>query len=209
MNIIEKLKWRYAVKKFDTRRKLTNDQLAYLLEAINLAPTSYGLQPFKVLLVEDKAIREKLKAQAWGQGQVTDASQLIIFAAQTKLSAKDVDAFVANISKTRNIPVEGLAEYEGMMKNTIQSRTPEQLTQWAARQAYIALGFLLSAAASANIDACPMEGFSNEAFDDLLGLKEKGLTSVVMATVGYRSEDDGYQNLAKVRKPLEEIIIKY
>lgn len=209
MNIIEKLKWRYAVKKFDTRRKLTNDQLAYLLEAINLAPTSYGLQPFKVLLVEDKAIREKLKAQAWGQGQVTDASQLIIFAAQTKLSAKDVDAFVANISKTRNIPVEALAEYEGMMKNTIQSRTPEQLTQWAARQAYIALGFLLSAAASANIDACPMEGFSNEAFDDLLGLKEKGLTSVVMATVGYRSEDDGYQNLAKVRKPLEEIIIKY
>ena len=209
MNIIEKLKWRYAVKKFDTRRKLTNDQLAYLLEAINLAPTSYGLQPFKVLLVEDKAIREKLKAQAWGQGQVTDASQLIVFAAQTKLSAKDVDAFVANISKTRNIPVEALAEYEGMMKNTIQSRTPEQLTQWAARQAYIALGFLLSAAASANIDACPMEGFSNEAFDDLLGLKEKGLTSVVMATVGYRSEDDGYQNLAKVRKPLEEIIIKY
>lgn len=209
MNIIEKLKWRYAVKKFDTRRKLTNDQLAYLLEAINLAPTSYGLQPFKVLLVEDKAIREKLKAQAWGQGQVTDASQLIIFAAQTQLSAKDVDAFVANISKTRNIPVEALAEYEGMMKNTIQSRTPEQLTQWAARQAYIALGFLLSAAASANIDACPMEGFSNEAFDDLLGLKEKGLTSVVMATVGYRSEDDGYQNLAKVRKPLEEIIIKY
>lgn len=209
MNIIEKLKWRYAVKKFDTRRKLTNDQLAYLLEAINLAPTSYGLQPFKVLLVEDKAIREKLKAQAWGQGQVTDASQLIVFAAQTQLSAKDVDAFVANISKTRNIPVEALAEYEGMMKNTIQSRTPEQLTQWAARQAYIALGFLLSAAASANIDACPMEGFSNEAFDDLLGLKEKGLTSVVMATVGYRSEDDGYQNLAKVRKPLEEIIIKY
>ncbi len=209
MNIIEKFKWRYAVKKFDTRRKLTKDQLAYLLEAINLAPTSYGLQPFRVLVIEDQAIREKLKAQSWGQGQVTDASQLIVFAAQTQLTGKDVDAFIANISKTRNIPVEALAEYEGMMKNTIQSRTPEQLTQWAARQAYISLGFLLSAAAAANIDACPMEGFSNEAFDDLLGLKEKGLTSVVMATVGYRSEDDAYQNLAKVRKPLEEIIIKY
>ena len=120
-----------------------------------------------------------------------------------------MDAFIANISKTRNIPVSALAEYEGMMKNTIQSRTPEQLTQWAARQAYIALGFLLSAAASANIDACPMEGFSNEAFDNILGLKEKGLTAVVMAPVGYRSEDDGYQNLAKVRKTLEEMIIKY
>lgn len=209
MNIIEKFKWRYAVKKFDTRRKLTDEQLKFLLESLNLAPTSYGLQPFKVLVIEDKNIREQLKAQAWGQNQVTDASHLVIFAAQTHLTGKDVDAFIANISKTRNIPVEALAEYEGMMKNTIQSRNPEQLTQWAARQAYIALGFLLSAAASANIDACPMEGFSNDAFDELLGLKAKGLTAVVMAPVGYRSEDDGYQNLAKVRKPLDEIVIKY
>lgn len=208
MNIIEKFKWRYAVKKFDTRRKLTDEQVKYLLESINLAPTSYGLQPFKVLLIDDKEIREKLKAQAWGQSQVTDASHLIILAVQTQLSVKDVDEFIVNISKTRHIPVEALAEYEGMMKNTIQSRTPEQLTQWASRQAYIALGFLLSAAAASNIDACPMEGFSAEGFDDILGLKERGLSSVVMATIGYRSEDDGYQKQAKVRKPLEEIVIK-
>ena len=165
MNMIENLKWRYAVKRFDANRKLTTEQINTLLESINLAPTSYGLQPFKALLIEDKALRAKLKEQAWGQSQVTDASHLIIFAAQTNLSRKDVESYISNISKVRNIPVESLADFGTTMNNTIESRTADQLSQWAARQAYIALGVLLSAAAAAHIDACPMEGFNNAAFD--------------------------------------------
>ena len=209
MNIIENLKWRYAVKRFDSSKKLSHEQLNYLLESINLAPTSYGLQPFRAIVVEDHALREKLKEQAWGQSQLTDASQIIVFAAQTKLTGKDAEAYIANIAKTRNLPIEGLADFEKTLKELIASRTDEQLVQWAARQAYIALGVMLSAAASANIDACPMEGFNNAGFDEVLGLTQKGLTSVVMATVGFRSNDEKYQRLAKVRRPLNELVIKY
>jgi len=206
MDILKSLKWRYATKKFDSSKKITENQLNLLLEATNLAATSYGLQPFQILVVEDKAIREKLKAAAWNQTQVTDASQVIIFAAKTNLSVGDVDEFVERMSKIRKIPADSLAEYAGMMKNTIQTRTPEVLTQWAARQAYIALGFLLVSAATQEIDACPMEGFDPAVFDEILDLKSKGLTSVVMATIGYRAADDHYQQLAKVRKELKDIV---
>ncbi len=206
MDILKSLKWRYATKKFDSSKKITENQLNLLLESTNLAATSYGLQPFQILVVEDKAIREKLKAAAWNQTQVTDASQVIIFAAKTNLSVGDVDEFVERMSKIRKIPADSLAEYAGMMKNTIQTRTPEVLTQWAARQAYIALGFLLVSAATQEIDACPMEGFDPAVFDEILDLKSKGLTSVVMATIGYRAADDHYQQLAKVRKELKDIV---
>lgn len=209
MSLIEPFKWRYAVKKFDSQKKLTSAQFNYLLESINLAPTSYGLQPFKVLSIESPSVREQLKAQAWGQSQVTDAAQVLIFAAQTTLSTQDVAEYVLRIAQTRNVEAASLEGYASMMNGTIQSRSAEQLTAWASRQAYIALGFLMAAAAEAGIDVCPMEGFDAAGFDDTLGLKEKGLTAVVMATIGFRAGDDGYQHAAKVRKTLDQLILKY
>lgn len=209
MNIIKSLEWRYATKQFDSSKKLTQNDLNTILNAINLAPSSYGLQPFNVIVVEDPLIKEKLKPVAYNQGQVTDASQIIIFAANNNISETHIDVFLKRISKTTGAPLEALAEYEGMMKSKINTNTPEELFTWASKQCYIALGFLLTTCAQMNIDACPMEGFDSDKFDDILNLKERNLNSVVMATIGYRSSEDKYQQNPKVRKELNELIIKY
>ena len=209
MDLLKQLNWRYATKKFDNSRKLSPELLNKLLEATNLSASSFGLQPYNVLVIENDELREKLKSAAWNQPQLTDASQVIVFAANNNLSANDADNFIKHVAQVRNLPLEALNEYGDMIKSSIQSRPQEVLTAWAARQAYIALGFLLVSCAIEQVDACPMEGFDNDKFDELLDLKSKGLTSVVMATIGYRAKDDGYQHLKKVRKPLNELIIKY
>lgn len=206
MSILKSLKWRYATKQFDSSKKLSKEQVDTLLESVNLAATSFGLQPFDVLVVENPNTRQKLKEAAWGQSQVTDASQVVIFAAKTNLSAAHVDEFLKRISDVRGISVDAMADYRQMMVGSIESRSQEALVQWAARQAYIALGTLLTACAVEGIDACPMEGFAPAQFDEILGLKEKNLTAVVMATVGFRSADDKYQHLAKVRRQLNDIV---
>lgn len=206
MSILESLRWRYATKKFDATKKLTKDQLDLLLEATNLSATSLGLQPFQILVVENSSLREKLKAAAWNQPQITDASHLVIFAAKTNLSSVDVDLYMQLISKKRGISVEALADFKGMVDGAINGRLVEALTQWAARQAYIALGTLLTTAAFESIDACPMEGFDNAQFDEILGLKEKHLTAVVIAAIGVRSNDDKYQHLIKVRREISDIV---
>ncbi len=209
MEIIEQLKWRYATKKFDSSKKLSDKDLQFILEATNLSASSYGLQPYHILLIEDSAIREQLKKAAHGQIQLTDASQVIVFAAKTNLSDSDVEEYVKLIAETRNIPVESLQQFDAMMKGSISGLSPEQKTTWAAKQTYIALGQLLTVCAISKIDACPMEGFDKAAFDEILGLKEKNLTSTVIAPIGYRSECDDYQHYPKVRRPLKEMIIKY
>ncbi|MFT3739516.1 MAG: NAD(P)H-dependent oxidoreductase [Breznakibacter sp.] len=206
MSILQNLKWRYATKQFDASKKLSKQQLDTVLEATNLAATSYGLQPFDVLVVENPDIRKKLREAAWGQSQLTDASQIVVFAAKTNLSAAHVDEFVARISQTRGIPVETLADYRNMMVGSVEGRSPEARTQWAARQAYVALGTLLTASAAEGIDACPMEGFSPDQFDEILGLKEKNLTAVVIAALGFRSANDKYQHAAKVRRDIKDIV---
>jgi len=208
MKLIDSLKWRYATKHFDENKKISGDQIDLLLEAVNLSASSFGLQPYSVLVIENKKLRQQLKEAAWQQTQVTDASHLILFAAKTNLSSADIDEFVSRISDERKIPVEALAEYEGMMKGALNAMSPEDATTWAAKQAYIALGQLLVSCAVESIDACPMEGFDKVEFDKILGLKEKNLSSVVMATVGYRSVDDQYQHLPKVRKALDDLVIR-
>lgn len=209
MDIIDKLKWRYATKQFDAAKKLNSEQLSLLLEAINLSASSFGLQPYSVLVIENEEIRKQLKEVAWHQPQVTDASHVILFAAKTDISAADVDEFIQRISTTRNLPLDALAEYEGKMKGFLGRQTQEELTTWAAKQTYIALGQLMVTCAVESIDTCPMEGFEKDRFDEILGLKEKNLTSVVMATVGHRSAEDQYPHLPKVRKKLSDIVIKY
>lgn len=209
MNIIEHLKWRYATKRFERSRKLSENQLNILLEAANLAPSSYGLQPFNILVVENEILREKLMTVSNNQSQVTDASHLIIFAVRNDISVADVDRYIDRIAEVRNVSASSLAEYKATMSASISSKTPEALIQWASRQVYISLGFLLAAAAVEKIDACPMEGFRKDKYDEILGLKDQGLSTLVMAAVGFRSETDSYQFKQKVRKPAAEMFAWY
>jgi len=203
--MIESLKWRYATKKFDTEKKVSETDLAILKEAINLTPSSFGLQPYKVLDVINSEIRERLKPVSFGQPQITDASNLFVFAANDDLTAEHIDAFIGLTAKTQQINSEGLKGYGDYLKSAFGSRTTAENHNWSARQAYIALGNLVNIAANMGIDVCPMEGFDNQKYNEMLGLKDSGFSSVVIAAIGYRSESDEAQFKAKVRKPLSEM----
>lgn len=207
MAIIEKLQRRAAIKSFDNTKKLTPIQLNDLLTAVQLSPSGAGLQPYKIIVVEDVATREKLREAAYGQAQITHSSQLIVFAAETKVDTAFVAKYIDLIAKTRGIGRESLAGFEQSITNLVNNMNEEQRITWAAKQAYIALGVLAAAAADLGIDACPMEGFQPGKFDEILGLSELGLTSVVIAAVGFRSGEDVYSKQAKVRRPFEELFI--
>ena len=207
MSLLDKLNWRYATKKFDPTKKLSNAQLDELLSAVQLSPSSYGLQSYKILVVEDPEIRKQLREAAYGQAQLTDASQVIVFASETVIDEELVVKYIENISKTRHIERKDLSAYEQTMTGTVDRLAEDQKITWSHKQAYIALGVLLTAAADLGIDACPMEGFMNGKFDEILGLKEKGLTASVIATIGFRAENDDYSKMAKVRRPKEELFI--
>ncbi|EHQ27269.1 NAD(P)H-dependent oxidoreductase [Mucilaginibacter paludis] len=207
MSLIEKLNWRYATKKFDHTKKLSAEQLESLLSAVQLAPSSMGLQPYRILVVEDAEIREQLREAGYGQQQITQASQLIVFAAETNLDEDFGKKYIDRIAEVREIGREHLAAFEQMVLASVNGQGEGEKIVWAHKQAYIALGVLLTAAADMNIDACPMEGFLAGKFDEILGLKEKGLTTSVIATIGFRAEDDSYSKLAKVRRPKSDLFI--
>ena len=207
MSIIEKLQWRAAIKSFDNTKKLTAQQLGDLLTAVRLSPSGAGLQPYRILVVEDAEIREKLREAAYGQAQLTHSSQVIIFAAETNVDTAFVTRYIDLIAKTREVGREHLAGFEQSITNMVNNMTEDQKLVWAAKQAYIALGVLLSAAADLGIDACPMEGFQAGKFDEILGLNKLGLTTAVIAPVGFRSTEDVYSKQAKVRRPAEELFI--
>ena len=205
MNIVEGLKWRYATKRFDSNKKLSKDQLEYLKDAINYIPSSFGLQPYKVFVIENPEIRAKLQEAAWGQPQLTEASQIFLFANFKEYGPEKVYAFLKLGAEINNYPVESSNGYRDLLNGTISSLTPEQLSNWNAKQAYIALGALLSASAEQQIDSCPMEGFDKAKFDEILGLDKQGLTSVCIGAVGFRSPEDKNQFMKKVRKPKSEL----
>ena len=206
-SLLENLNWRYATKKFDATKKISASDLNTLKEAVRLAASSYGLQPYKVVVVENPEIREQLKAAAYGQTQITDASQLFIFANDLNAGPESVAAYIKNISETRGIPVEALGGFEDMMNGVISNLSQDAKNIWTAKQTYIALGTLLSAAAELKIDATPMEGFNPAAFNEILGFDKLGLNASVIATVGYRHEEDEAQHFKKVRKSQEELFI--
>lgn len=207
--IQEAYAWRYATKRFDTTRKLSKEQLDKLLSAAQMAPSSYGLQPFEIMVVDNRDLRKQLQDAAYGQPQLAEASHVIVFAANKKVDEALIDSFVQRVAKTRGQSTESLQDFRNMMVGAVSGKTEQERFQWAARQAYIALGFLLSTAAIEGIDACPMEGFNNAAFDKILNLESQGLQSVVMATVGFRSADDKYAALPKVRKTVDELYTFY
>ena len=206
-SLLENLNWRYATKKFDATKKISDADLNTLKEAVRLAASSYGLQPYKVVIVENPEIREQLKAAAYGQTQITDASQLFIFANDLNAGPESVADYIKNISETRGIPVKALGGFEDMMNGVISNLSQEAKNIWTAKQTYIALGTLLSAAAELKIDATPMEGFNPAAFNEILGFDKLGLNASVIATVGYRHYEDEAQHFKKVRKSQEELFI--
>lgn len=205
---IDDLNWRYATKKFDTNKEVSPQDLQTLLEAVQLTASSYGLQPYEIIVIKDAALREKLKAHSWDQTQITDSSEVIVFANKTHITSSYLDSYLLDMATTRNLKVEDLDGLKGMLESTIMKLNPEDQSIWAAKQAYIALGNLLSAAANLRIDTCPMEGFDSAKYDELLNLKDKGLTTAVIATIGYRSKEDKTQFAAKVRKSKEDLINK-
>jgi len=205
---IENLHWRYATKKFNPEKQVSKDDMETLLEAIRLSASSYGLQPYEVMVIEDPDVRAKLKPAAFGQPQITDASYLLVFAYNTNVDKQYLDKFIKNNSETRNKPVEDFQDLREMIQNSVLTFTEDVKHIWASRQVYIALGNLLSAAADLKIDVCPMEGFDSAEFDELLDLKSKDLKSVTLATVGYRSETDQLKDAKKVRKSKDELFTR-
>ena len=205
--LLDNLNWRYATKKFDATKKISSEDLNTLKEAVRLAASSYGLQPYKVVIVENPEIREQLKAAAYGQTQITDSSQLFIFANDLNAGPESVAAYIQNISETRGIPTEALGGFADMMNGVISNLSQDAKNIWTAKQTYIALGTLLAAAAELKIDATPMEGFNAAAFNEILGFDKLGLNASVIATVGYRHDEDDTQHYKKVRKSHEELFI--
>lgn len=203
---IENLNWRYATKKFDASKKVSKEDLENLLEATALSASSYGLQPYEILVVEDAAMRSKLQPAAWGQSQITEASHLIVLANQSTFGEELVDDYLNNVSETRGIPSNDLQGYSDFMKSKLMPLSESAKATWTARQTYIALGNLLSAAADLKIDTCPMEGFDSAQFNEMLGLSKRGLNAAVLVAVGYRSKEDKTQHYKKVRKAKENLI---
>ena len=201
MSFIDKLNWRYAIKRFDSSREVPSDDKQKIFNAIRMAPTSFGIQPFHINVVTDPSVRQELRTNAWDQPQVTDASFLLVFSARTDLS-KRVDDFLNVISGGDHSKKELLKSYKEMMIHSFSQMNEEQAKSWTAKQTYIALGFAMAACAELNIDSCPMEGFDSEAFKQVLKLPKEYYPQALLA-VGYRADDEIIK--PKNRFPLSEL----
>ena len=206
--LLGQLNWRYATKQFDPEKKINEQNWEVVEEALRLSPSSGGLQPWKFVVVTDPAVRAKLRPASYGQAQITDASHLVVFTVKTNFGTDHVDAHIKQVAEAHNTPLEALTPLRNMLVGGIvQSRDEAGRIAWARNQTYIALGNLLTSAALLGIDACPMEGFDPTQYDEILGLKTKELTSVVVAALGYRLPTDKYANAPKVRFPREQIFL--
>lgn len=206
-NFIENANWRYATKKFDTTKKVSEKDLEVLKEAIRLSASSFGLQPYRVLIVENPELRAKLQGASWGQAQIVEASHLIVFANITNFGDQEVDSYFDNLINTREIEMEAVQGYKDFVKNFVNTLPVDAKNIWTSKQTYIALSNLLNAAAELKIDVTPMEGFEPQKYNEILGLDKLGLNASLVATIGYRHEDDGLQHLKKVRKSEKELFL--
>jgi nitroreductase len=204
---VDCLKWRYAVKEFDPAKRIPAETWAALEQALVLAPSSTGLQPWKFVVVTDHAVKKKLRAAAYNQAQVEDCSHLVVFCAKSPPTLTDAERHVSRTAEVRGVPVESLDGFRKMVVG-LTDKPAEQAAAWAARQTYIAIGVFLATAAMLSVDACPMEGFDPVQFDAILGLSAHGVKPFALAAAGYRAADDKYGTLAKVRLPIEEVVIR-
>jgi len=205
--LLAALRWRYAVKRFDPARKIEPATWRALEEALVLTPSSYGLQPWKFVVVEDPATREKLLPMSFNQRQVVDASHLVVFCIRKALSPDDVQRHVARTAEVRGVAPESLAKFGAMMvRDMVHGPRSLHVNDWAANQLFIALGNFMTAAAVLGVDTCPMEGFEPTKYDDFLGLSARGLAATVCCAAGYRAGDDKYATLPKVRFEAKDVI---
>jgi len=207
MSIIQDLKWRFATKLFNAEKKISSSDLKTIKEALILTPSSFGLQPWHFLFIKDLKLREKLQPHAWNQPQITTSDTLVAICQRTDIDEKYIQSHLHDIAKTRNIPIESLDGYKQMMEGMLlKDFSKEQLATWAKNQSYIALGNLMTVCANLKIDTCPMEGFDKAKYDEILNLQDKNYITAVLCPIGYRSDDDKYAELAKVRFGEEELI---
>jgi nitroreductase len=205
--LLDALNWRYATKAFDPHKKIPENIWTALEQSLVLTPSSYGLQPWKFLVVTDKALRESLVPHAWRQRQVADCSHLVVMCVKKAMTEVDIDKFLHRMVEVRGGTADALAGFKKVMVGDIVTgERGKWITEWAARQAYIALGQFMASAALLGVDTCPMEGFVPPKFDDVLELDKHGLTTAVLCPAGYRSEDDRYAALPKVRFATHDVV---
>lgn len=208
MSLIKSLEWRYATKRFNTEKKVSDADIETLKNAASLTASSFGLQPYRLLVISNDELQEQLKAGAYNQPQLTEASHVFVLASKTEMAPEYVDNFIKMVADKRGIKLEDIQGYGDYIKGSLAPKDEAFIQDWNRRQAYIALGTLMAAAAELRIDSCPMEGFQPAVFDELLGLKQQGLTAAVILPVGYRSEEDQTQHYAKVRLPQDEFVVE-
>jgi nitroreductase len=201
---LDQLKWRYATKKFDTSRPISDEDWTTLEQSLVLAPSSFGLQPWKFFVVKNPEIRSKLLEHSWKQPQIVDASHLVVFAIKKGISDADVDRYIARTSEVQGTPVDVLTGFGGMIKGFMKSMP--DMDSWSAKQLYIALGQFMTTAAMMGVDTCALEGISPAKYDEILGLAEQGYASLVVCVAGYRAEDDKSAGRAKVRYETEDVV---
>jgi len=205
-DVVERqLGWRYATKLFDTTLKIPDTDWQTLEQALVLTPSSFGLQPWKFFVVTDPATKSRLKQASWNQAQIADASHVVVFAIRKNLSIADIERYVARTAEVRGVTVESLVRFHQAMVGTLSSPSFD-INEWAARQVYIALGFFMATAAVLGVDTCPIEGFEPKKYDEILGLPPLGYGACVVAAAGYRSKDDKYASVPKVRFKTEDVV---
>jgi nitroreductase / dihydropteridine reductase len=208
MKLIDALNWRYAVKRMNGE-KIGDEKIENILEATRLSASSMGLQPYTILVIEDEELKKKLQPAAYNQPQIVESSHLLVFAAWENVTEENVNDYLNNIATVRGVSLQSLEAFRASLMNIVNGRTTEQKYEWAARQAYIAFGTAITAAAIEEVDATPMEGFNPQAVDEILNLKEKGLRSVTILALGYRDEENDYMaNTKKVRRDRDKLILK-
>lgn len=207
--VVRQLEWRYATKKFDATKKIAAADWDALERSLVLSPSSFGLQPWKFVVVTDPAVRQRLVAASWNQTQVADASHAVVFTIVKDLGAAHVETYVRKIAQVRGVPVESLDGYKKVMADFLARPRPQfDVNAWASLQVYIALGNFMTAAAVMGIDTCPMEGINRPQYDEILGLAKLGLTTVVVGVAGYRAADDRYAEAKKVRFERSDVIVR-
>ena len=208
MSSLNSLQWRYATKKFDTSKQLSPEQIDILKQCFNLTATSYGLQPLQLVVIKHKELQEKLLPHSFQQQQIVTASHLLVICIEKNIDAEFINRYFELTKNIRNTPEEILKPFREFLLKDFGAKPQQELEQWAINQAYLALGNLLTVCAEEKIDACPMEGFDAEKYDEILKLKEKNLKSVLILPVGYRAEDDIFADFEKVRRPLKQTVIE-
>ncbi|HEY3269866.1 MAG TPA: NAD(P)H-dependent oxidoreductase [Geothrix sp.] len=206
-SLLQQLNWRYATKKFDPTKKISTADWSVIEQALILTPSSYGLQPWKFIVVTDPALKAKLRPASWNQSQVEDCSHLVVLTARQDITEADVDHFIERIAEVRGVSIESLAGYKGyMVGDLVNGPRHAIIHEWAARQTYIALGNLMTAAALLGVDACPFEGIEPAKYDEILGLKGTGYATISACPLGYRAADDKYASAHKVRFEAKDVV---